>query len=126
MSLLIYHFRAAEKEIDSEVAIVKHDVSSYAQTTKDQFSKENHFMIYQLAGTFTLLTCLISMGHMTAHVRSNYQPPIQRRILAILFMSPIYAVTSWFSLIFPQYSGYLVIIKDFYEAYIIYNFLGIL
>ena len=36
-------------------------------------------------------------------------------------MSPIYAVTSWFSLVFPAAEGYLAIIKDGYEAYIIYQ-----
>ncbi len=39
-------------------------------------------------------------------------------------MSPIYAVTSWLSLVFPKFEGYLAIIKDFYEAYVIYQFLG--
>lgn len=36
-------------------------------------------------------------------------------------MCPIYAVTSWFSLVFPSTEGYLAIIKDSYEAYIIYQ-----
>ena len=39
-------------------------------------------------------------------------------------MSPIYAVTSWFSLVFHSAEGYLAIIKDGYEAYIIYQFLS--
>ena len=78
-------------------------------------------MVYQLAGTFTLLSCLISMWHMTAHLRKMNQPVIQRKILAILWMSPIYAVTSWFSLVFHSAEGYLAIIKDGYEAYIIYT-----
>ena len=85
---------------------------------------ENSFMVYQLAGTFTLLSCLISMWHMTAHLRKLKQPVIQRKILAILWMSPVYAVTSWFSLVFHSAEGYLAIIKDGYEAYIIYQVSG--
>lgn len=81
-------------------------------------------MVYQLAGTFTLLSCLISMWHMTAHLRRFNQPIVQRKILAILWMCPIYAVTSWFSLVFHPAEGYLAVIKDFYEAYIIYQFLS--
>ena len=61
---------------------------------------------------------------MTAHLRKLNQPEIQRKILAILWMSPIYAVTSWFSLVFHSAEGYLSIIKDAYEAYIIYQFLS--
>lgn len=40
------------------------------------------------------------------------------------FDSPIYAITSWFSLVFHASGGYLAIIKDFYEAYVIYQFLS--
>lgn len=111
----------AKQEISSKVETVKKDFEQYVVRTEDQFSMENSFMVYQLAGTFTLLSCLISMWHMTAHLRKLKQPVIQRKILAILWMSPIYAITSWFSLVFPQAEGYLAIIKDAYEAYIIYQ-----
>jgi hypothetical protein len=114
----------AETAINTEVDKVKKDLDAYVRTTQDQFSMENSFMVYQLAGTFTILSCLISMWHMTAHLRRFNQPIVQRKILAILWMSPIYAITSWFSLVFHSAEGYLAIIKDFYEAYIIYQFLS--
>lgn len=114
----------AENEIHDQVIQVKSDVDQYVIQTQDQFSAENSFMIYQLAGTFTLLSCLISMYHMTSHIRKLNQPEIQRKILAILWMSPIYAITSWFSLVFPKAEGYLAIIKDGYEGYVIYTFLS--
>ena len=114
----------AEAEISQEVEKVKKDVEQYVVTTQDQFSMENSFMVYQLAGTFTVLSCLISMWHMTAHMRKMNEPDVQRKILAILWMSPLYAVTSWFSLVFHSAEGYLAIIKDGYEAYIIYQFLS--
>lgn len=114
----------AEEDITDEVEKVKADFEQYVVKTQAQFSMENSFMVYQLAGTFTLLSCLISMWHMTAHLRKMNQPDVQRKILAILWMSPIYAVTSWFSLVFPPAEGYLAIIKDGYEAYIIYQFLA--
>lgn len=116
----------AQTEIQSEVDKVHHDVESYVRTTQDQFSMENSFMIYQLAGTFTLLGGLISMWHMTAHLRHFYEPSIQRKVLAILWMCPIYGITSWLSLVFVKAEGYLGIIKDFYEAYVIYTFLSFL
>lgn len=115
---------------------------------------ENDFMVYQLAGTFCVLTCLISMWHMTDHLRHLHEPYVQvnlkmdidlntlhilflniysipqpcfsfqRKILAILWMCPIYSVTSWLSLVFISIEGYLAIIKDLYEAYCIYTFLS--
>ena len=82
-------------------------------------------MVYQLAGTFTLLGCLISMWHMTSHLRAFHQPFVQRKVLAILWMCPIYSVTSWLSLVAPEpLEGYLGILKDMYEAYVIYTFLS--
>ncbi|CAB9527337.1 Transmembrane protein 184C [Seminavis robusta] len=116
--------KEAKEEIKNEVEKVKDDVDHYVITTQDQFSMENSFMVYQLAGTLTLLSCLISMWHMTGHIRKQHEPVVQRKILAILWMSPIYAVTSWFSLVFPKAEGYLAIIKDGYEAYVIYTFLS--
>mmetsp|Transcript_18137 Transcript_18137/g.39204 ORF Transcript_18137/g.39204 Transcript_18137/m.39204 type:complete len:541 (-) Transcript_18137:332-1954(-) len=41
-------------------------------------------------------------------------------------MCPIYSVTSWLSLIIPSLEGYLAILKDLYEAYVIYQFLSFL
>ena len=111
----------AKQDISEQVERVKKDVDQYVITTQDQFSMENSFMVYQIAGTLTLLSCLISMWHMTAHLRKMQEPFVQRKILAILWMSPIYAVTSWFSLVFHSAEGYLAIIKDGYEAYVIYQ-----
>lgn len=116
----------AQDEIQMEVDKVKHDVNDYVIQTQDQFSAENSFMVFQLAGTFTLLASLISMWHMTSHLRRFNQPFVQRKILAILWMSPVYGATSWLSLVLPEYEGYFAVIKDFYEAYVIYQFMSFL
>lgn len=115
---------AAESEIYQQVNSVKKNFDQYVVQTEHRFNIQNDFMIYQIAGTMTILSCLISMWHMGSHTRMMNQPVIQRKILAILWMCPIYAVTSCLSLIFPPYGGYFSIIKDFYEAYIIYQFLS--
>jgi hypothetical protein len=47
--------RVAEDEIYHEVDLVKENVDKYVRTTQDQFSMENSFMVWQLAGTFTIL-----------------------------------------------------------------------
>jgi len=114
----------AEKIINGEVDRVKMDVESYVKTTQATFAFEFNFMVYQLALTFMLLSCLISMWHMTAHLRKFKEPVVQRKILAILWMVPIYGTTSWVSLVIHQAEPYLSVLKDFYEAYIIYQFLS--
>ena len=51
----------AKQDISDQVEKVKKDVDQYVINTQDQFSMENSFMVYQIAGTLTLLSCLISM-----------------------------------------------------------------
>jgi len=119
-------FSEAQSEIDEEVARVKTDVDTYVEYTNEQFSSENSFMLYQLSGTLMLIGGLISLWHITAHLRHFHQPFIQRKILAILWMAPIYSVTSWLSLVFSPVAGYLSLIKDCYEAYAIYTFFAFL
>lgn len=77
-------------------------------------------------GTFTLLTCLISMYHVTQHQRHMYKPDVQRRIMAVLWMAPIYSVTSWLSLAFASRESFFGAIRDCYEAYVIYTFFAFL
>lgn len=78
----------AEVEIHEQVSTVKADFDQYVLHTEDQFSMENSFMVYQLAGTFTLLSCLISMWHMGSHMRKMHQPAVslsrKRRIQYVL------------------------------------------
>ena len=85
--------KMAEGEIQDQVNTVKKNFDKYVVKTEDRFSVENDFMIYQVAGTFTILSCLISMWHMGSHTRKMEQPAIQRKILAILWMCPIYVST---------------------------------
>lgn len=79
-----------------------------------------------ILGTFTLLSCLISLWDITSHIRNYNKPRIQRRVCAILWMVPIYSVTSWLSLVFPASSGFLGALRDCYEAYAVYTFVGFL
>ncbi len=69
----------AETEIQDQVDAVKKNFDQYVIHTEDQFSMENTFMVYQLAGTFTLLSCLISMWHMGSHMRRMNQPVVSMK-----------------------------------------------
>jgi hypothetical protein len=96
------------------------------QELTDKVDKEHSQSLYQLAGFFTLLTCLLTCFHISMHLRNFHEPVVQRRILTILWFSPIYGITSFLSLMFPSADGYLAVVKDFYEAYVVYTFLSFL
>jgi hypothetical protein len=51
---------------------------------------------------------------------------VQRRIMAVLWMVPIYSITSWLSLVWPKLEPFLAAVRDCYEAYAIYTFIGLL
>ena len=125
------------EQLQQQVEIDKEEIATLSEEVREkqagqienlhqQVIDEEQFNFLTLAGTFTLLTCLISMFHMSTHLRKHNQPKIQRKIIAILWMSPIYSVTSFLTLVFPAVAGWMAIIKDFYESYCIYVFLSFL
>jgi Organic solute transporter Ostalpha len=113
----------------AEIAALKEQVASQNQNQQDlnqRVDQEHSLTLYQMAGTFTLLTCLITAFHITQHLSNFHEAVVQRKIIAILWMTPIYSVTSFLSLIFPSADEYLAVVKDCYEAYTIYTFLSFL
>jgi len=112
-----------QHEIDS----LRNQLTNTSQHMEAQVEQAKDLTVIHMAGTFTLLTCLLTLFHMTAHLRRMNQPLVQRKILAILWMSPIYGLTSFLCLVLPPSAeGYLTILKDFYESYVIYTFLSFL
>jgi hypothetical protein len=126
MQMLNYKMTDQELEIETLKVQVQQKQEGQIQELHQAVEQEHNLTLGTLAGTFTLLTCLISMFHMSSHLQKYNEPIIQRKIIAILWMSPIYSVTSFLSLIWPPTESYLSILKDFYEAYCIYTFLSFL
>ncbi len=118
--------KVAEDKIHSDVNILQQNVDQYVEVTNKQFAQADDFLKYQLAGTFTLLGCLISMWHLTGHLRHYAKPQVQKRIMAVLWMVPIYGITSWLSLVLPGYEHIFGALRDCYEAYAIYTFIALL
>ena len=116
----------AKQIINDEVDKVKNDMDVYISNTNQRLTTESNFIKYQVAGTFTLLGCLISIAHVIIHLRNMGRPIVQRRVLAILWMVPIYSVTSWLSLVFPRIENTVGAIRDCYEAYAVYTFIAFL
>ncbi len=118
--------KVAEDKIATEVTVVQQNVDKYVDITNKQFAQEDDFVRFQLAGTFTMLGSLISLYHLTGHLRHYYKPEVQRRIMAVLWMVPIYGLTSWLSLVATTYTTIWDFVRDSYEAYAIYTFIALL
>jgi hypothetical protein len=105
---------------------LQNQTAGQIEVLTQKVDQEHNITLYQMAGTFALLASLMTMFHMSSHMRKFNEPVVQRKIVTVLWMSPIYAVTSFFSLVFPSADGYLAVIKDFYEGYVIFTFLAFL
>jgi Organic solute transporter Ostalpha len=108
--------KSEQEQINSLNSRLANQTNVQIQALTDAVNEEHAFTLYQMAGMFALLACLLTAFHMYSHLRNYKEPLVQRKIVTILWMSPIYAVTSFLSLIFPVADGYLAVIKDFYEG----------
>merc|ERR1719334_2256312 len=71
---------------------------------------------------------LITCHQIYQYLRFYTNPAEQRWIVRILFIVPLYAFSSWLSLLFFTYDNYYVYfyaVRDCYEAFVIYNFLSL-
>lgn len=69
-----------------------------------------------------MATLPISMYGIIQHALHYSKPRLQKFIIRVLFMVPIYALNSWIVLKFPASAIYLDTIRQCYEAFVIYNF----
>ncbi|VVC91698.1 transmembrane protein 184C [Leptidea sinapis] len=76
-----------------------------------------------VAGGFVLLALPISIWQITQHIVHYTKPSLQKHIIRILWMVPIYALNAWIGLEFPEQSIYVDSLRECYEAYVIYNFM---
>eukprot|EP00667_Euglena_gracilis_P000533 EG_transcript_533 len=79
-----------------------------------------------IAGTFMGLAVVLSILQIYQHAANYKAPALQRPIIRILFMVPIYAIVSFMSLMFKSKTPYIVVIRDTYEAFVLYQFMTLL
>ncbi|KAH9516755.1 transmembrane endosomal protein [Dermatophagoides farinae] len=80
-----------------------------------------------IAGAFAWTALFITCHQIYQHLKYYTMPSEQRWIVRILFIVPIYGLDSWFSLLFfrDNYYVYFDSVRDWYEAFVIYNFLSL-
>ncbi|CAH0370129.1 unnamed protein product [Pelagomonas calceolata] len=104
----------------------RNHTGAYQEEAGIAMDRERDLVYHWIAGTFALLCCVIALGGIVAHARALARPEVQRKILALLWMPPIYALCCWCSLLFPPYAPLLAVGRDAYEAYAIWVFVAFL
>ncbi|RKP25883.1 organic solute transporter Ostalpha-domain-containing protein [Syncephalis pseudoplumigaleata] len=78
------------------------------------------------AGVFSTAATLISFATTLLHLRHYRRPNAQRFVVRIIGMVPIYAISSWISLVSLNAAFYVDAIRDIYEAFVVYCFFNLL
>ncbi|KAI4492609.1 PREDICTED: transmembrane protein 184C [Polistes canadensis] len=92
-----------------------------ANSIKNGFQKQDQGAL--VGGGFVLLALPIAFYEIVQHMIYYTQPRLQKYIIRILWMVPIYAVNAWLGLVYPEGSIYVDSLRECYEAYVIYNFM---
>ncbi|KAM3065549.1 hypothetical protein ACMFMG_012219 [Clarireedia jacksonii] len=79
-----------------------------------------------VAGGAALLASLLSIVSVWLQTKNYRKPLLQRYVIRILLMVPIYSVSSWTSLVSREAALFIDPIRDIYEAFTIYTFFQLL
>lgn len=82
--------------------------------------------ILLFSGIFSFLACVLSAYLIRMHLINFTQPNIQSKIVGILWMVIIYSIDSYISLLVPSYASKINMLRDCYEAYVLYLFLALM
>ncbi|KAF9783760.1 organic solute transporter Ostalpha-domain-containing protein [Thelephora terrestris] len=94
------------------------------------YNGDLHFQAHQVgwivAGTFALISTIVSVWLVNKHLQWYTNPTEQRYIVRLLFMVSIYALTSFASYLFWNHSTPLILIRDCYEGIVVTSFFYLL
>ncbi|KAJ2964861.1 hypothetical protein NQZ79_g286 [Umbelopsis isabellina] len=79
-----------------------------------------------IAAAFVFVGTGISLISIWQHLKSYRKPNLQRQVIRILWMVPIYGISSLISLVSLNLAFYVDTFRDIYEAFVIYAFFNLL
>ncbi|KAI5982405.1 DUF300-domain-containing protein [Pisolithus albus] len=79
-----------------------------------------------IAGASTLVAVVVSGLSIWLQLRNYRKPPLQRMVVRIMLMVPLYGVASLISLFSLEAAFFIDAIRDIYEAFVIYCFFVLL
>jgi len=85
-----------------------------------------HMWAWWFAVAFVVLTVAISSNLILQHLNHYDRPEVQKYIVRILFMAPLYGIDALLSLTFDNAAPILNVFRDCYEAFTLYNFVKML
>ena len=87
---------------------------------------EKHVIGYYASGGFTLMTIIVSVRLIYQHISNWNAPHVQKHVVRIIWLLPLYAVESWLALFYRKYAFYIETGRESYESYVLYCFFAFL
>lgn len=91
---------------------------TYRQITKRKID----FAAFESAAVMVTGTVVLSARLVYLHFTHWYMPNVQKYVVRIIWMVPLYSIQSWLSLRFRDSRIYIDAVRDLYEAYVIASF----
>lgn len=79
-----------------------------------------------IVGIMSWLATIISLVTIWFHLKNYKRPDLQRYTIRIIMMVPIYSLSAWISLLSITSRKYLYLIREIYEAFVLYMFFCLL
>jgi hypothetical protein len=79
-----------------------------------------------VGGVSSIFSILLTIFLIYRHLKHWNDARGQTYIVRILLMVPIYAIVSWMSLLFAEHTLYFNMVRDCYEAFVLYQFMSLL
>lgn len=93
-------------------------IVTYSQLKDRKFD----FAAFESAAVMVFGTVVLSVRLVYLHFTHWYMPQVQKYVIRILWMVPLYSIQSWLSLRFRDLRIYIDALRDLYEAYVISSF----
>lgn len=91
-----------------------------------QLNKRPHDVAWITASIFTLMTVTLSGEEIRKHLVNYSSPRVQKHIVRILWMPPIYALDCFIAIRFDSAGAYLTVVREMYEAYCVWSFMSLM
>ncbi|WRT65653.1 uncharacterized protein IL334_002598 [Kwoniella shivajii] len=105
-----------------------HASSTPTITESPSYGAGDHLPVWLLAlcGSFTAVATGVSIMSITLQLKNYRKPSLQRAVVRIMVMVPLYAISSLIAIFSLEAAFFIDAIRDLYEAFVIYTFLQLL
>ena len=79
-----------------------------------------------VGGIFVAFAVPLTVWEVSMHLDNYNRPALQRPVIRILLMVPIYAINAWLALRYKALAFYLDTLRECYEAFVIHSFMAYL